>query len=727
MTAPTTRHFVPESIVFGMGVFILFILAFEQRLSIPLWLQPFGRMHPLILHLPIALLFIASVMEFLHAKKDRDSEHSSYGQLAGHLLLGGVLTTGLAVIMGIFLAREDGYTQEALQAHKWTGVAVFFLSAALYSVRRLSWYYGTAAKVGAVATTVCLVITGHLGGSVTHGENFVWEPVLATSEARTVPLEEAQLFPHVVQPLLDSKCVSCHNPEKKKGKLLLTNEEAVRQGGKSGPLFVAGLPDSSLLLQRIRLPLDHKKHMPPSGKPQLTDAEREVLYHWIRSGYAFETKVVELSESDSLRIATVNFLHERDGNREAYTFPPASQATLRKLNSNYRVIRPVARNSPAVTVNLYNREVYTPRTLDELREVRIQIISLDLSKMPVKDDDLKLISRLENLRTLNLNFTDISGMGLQFLRDLKHLEELSLTGTRVTYSELQKALSSMKALREVALWDTPVSQEEVALLERRLPNVSFIAFSGHGRALIKLNPPRIKNKYRVFRDSLALELFHPVRGTDIRFTFDGKEPDSLSSPSFPGRMLINKTAAITARAYKDGWLTSDVATLHVYRSSHPPDTAILRSTLNRVHTANGAMTFFDGGLGGFNANSPAWANNWAGFINNDMVLYAYYDNPVRLSSISLNTLIEPETSIFPPEVIEVWGGPSEERMTLIARKRVDLPKAYRKPYIQLHDVTFQERGVACLKIIARPVMKLGAWHKKKGKPALMLIDEILVN
>ena len=723
----TNRNNFRGNIVFGLGVFITFILIFESQLTIPSWLQPFGRMHPLILHLPIVLLLLALGLEFFRWHKPNGTKTKSYEELAGLLLFAGTLTAGLAVVMGIFLAREDGYTADALQPHKWTGVGVFFLSAVIFSVRTSPWYNATAAKVGAIATTVCLLVAGHLGGSLTHGNDFVLQPVLANARPASVPLEQAQLFPHVIQPLLESKCVSCHNPEKKKGKLLLTDEDAIRRGGKTGVLFVAGQPDSSLLLQRIGLPLEHKKHMPPTGKPQLTNVEKDLLYHWIRTGSSFDTKISDLDENDSLRIAALSFLNERHRNLEEYSFPAVEERTLTALNSNYRVVRPVSRNSPALMVNVYNREVYNPRTLEELQDVRIQVVSLDLSKMPVKDDDLKLIGRLDNLRTLNLNFTDINGAGLGYLRDLESLEELSLTGTPVSYAILKEALPGMKSLKTVTLWDTPVSHEEVRLLQNAHPNISFIAFSEHGRALIKLNPPRIQNKSRVFRDSIRLELFHPVRGTDIRFTLDGREPDSLSSELYPGPMVMNKTIAIKARAYKEGWLSSDATTMYIYRSAHKPDTAVLKSKLNRVHVANGAKTFFDHELGGFNANSPAWANNWAGFIGNDLVLYAHYDHPVRVSSVSINTLIEPETSIFPPEVIEVWGGPSEEAMTLIARKQIELPTAYRKPYIQLHDVTFGEREVSCLKVVAKPVMELAAWHKKKKKPALMLVDEILIN
>ena len=35
-------------------------------------------------------------------------------------------------------------------------------------------------------------------------------------------------------------------------------------------------------MQRIHLPEEEKEHMPPDGKPQLTDEESAILYEWIK-------------------------------------------------------------------------------------------------------------------------------------------------------------------------------------------------------------------------------------------------------------------------------------------------------------------------------------------------------------------------------------------------------------------------------------------------------------
>lgn len=725
MHMAVSRKDYKESLLFAMNIFIAFLLLFESRLVIPQWLQPVGRMHTMILHFPIVLVLLAMLMEFFRYRSDYQ-DNPYYQRFTSNILLAGVVFSGIAVVMGLFLSREEGYDASVLAWHKWSGVTVFFMSSAMYAWRHSAWYRSPVAKAGAVITTLCLISAGHFGATLTHGDNFIWQPVL--SEVVTVPPDEALVFDHVIKPVLEQKCLSCHNPDKQKGQLMLTDSGAIMKGGKSGELFVAGAPEMSLLVKRLNLPLETKKHMPPSGKPQLSEEEHAVLYHWIRSGAPFGGRVMDLPEEDSLRLMADKFLRPESEQEEVFPFPAVTTQTLQRLNSNYRVVSPLAKNSPALTVNVYNQEAYTPDMLDELKEVSEQVISLDLGKMPVKDEDMKIVARFANLQRLNLNFTEVTGNGLQHLTGLEYLESLSVSGTNVTYRELESLIPQLRNLRTLSIWETHVRDEEIRGLKDRFRYLTIYGgVADEEIPLIKLNPPRLKNKSPVFRDSVMPHLFHPVKNVDIRFTIDGTEPDSSSSLLFDGTSVLKESTQIKARAFKKGWLSSDVVVLNVYRSGHHPDTAVLLSRLNRVHTAKGAQTFFDHELGSFNANSPAWANNWAGFFKNDMELLVKFDTPRTLSSVALNSLIETENFIFPPAYIEIWGGTTDDNMRVIHRSSTELPTSYHKPFIKLYECTFDETVVSRLKIVARPVMKLPGWHKSKNNPALMLIDEILIN
>ncbi len=717
-------HTYAGNFLFALNIFIAFILLFESKLEIPLWLHPLGRMHLLLLHFPIVLLLLSMVLEFLSARTVLKTQQF-YQKFTSIVLLVGVVSAGITVIMGIFLSKEGDYGLEILSWHKWFGVSVFFLGSIMYAIQNSVQLKTILVRSGAAAIIVCLILTGHFGATLTHGDGFIWEPI-TNETTEVVAIEQALVFDHVIKPILDSKCTGCHNPDKLKGKLALTDSSLIHKGGKSGKLFVSGQPEISLMIKRIHLAPENKKHMPPSGNTQLTPDEMELLRLWIKANARFNQRVVTLQSKDSLRLLATAFLNTSETLNEPFDFSSADEETVKMLNTNYRVVSPLAKNSPALSVSIYNKETYTSQTLNELMDVNIQIVSLELSKMPVTDNDLKNISKFENLRRLNLNFTNITGNGLATLSSLKQLRSLSLSGTKVHYQDLKQSLADFENLITISLWKTEVTDDEFMQLQAEYKNIQFLAgLKDDGGNLIKLNNPRLKHKSFVFDDSIQLQLFHPVKGVDIRFTTDGREPDTTAS-LFDGTTILKESTTIKARAYKAGWLSSDAVTLQVYRSFCKPDSIILLSRLNRVHPANGAQTFFDHQLGTFNANSPAWANNWAGF-RNDMELLLEYKTPKIISSIAMNTLIETETSIFPPFMIEIWGGPSMNKLQLITRMKPEHPKDYRKPFIELIECKIPKQKISYLKIIAKPVMKLPAWHKNKNNPALLLVDEVLVN
>lgn len=708
------------NVLICLTVFVVFVLVFEDRLSLPLWLQALARTHVMIVHLPIVLIPVAVVLVVSGRKIHRSEQGNSFLPFAKYLLFAGAVLAGVSVAIGLFLAKDGDYLESALLWHKWSGVLMYFFSVVVFVLTN----HGEAtARVAAVVTVLLVVVAGHFGGSLTHGENFVLAPI-AREEKTEVTLEDAIVFEHVVRPIFDAKCKSCHNPLKRKGQLLLTDSASLMTGGKNGPVLVSGKPEESLLMHRLHLPLEDKKRMPPDDRPQLTDEEKMLLYRWVQSGAVFGARVSDLAESDSFRIVAVKKL-QREIN--PYDFPPVGDQTLARLNSNYRVVRPISTNSPALSVNVYNRSNYSASTLRELKEVKEQVVSLDLSNMPVNNGDLDHIGQLHNLQRLNLNFTSVTGEGLHALTRLKKLESLSLAGTGIGYPQLQELITSLPELQTVSVWETSLTEVEIEKLKRAFPQVSVVGQEEKGIALIRLNPPTLGNKLRVFQDSLDVQLAHAVPGTIIRYALDDSVPDSVTSPVFDSNLSVDKTSVIKARAFKPGWLSSDVASLRLYRSKHKPDTAVLQSRLNRVHTADGAATFFDHQLGSFNANSPAWANNWGGVRENNLELMLGYKTPRTITSVSINSLIETENVIFPPERIEVWGGASADSLMLIGEATFQLPTEYRKPYIELFTCSTKGMGITVLRIIAVPVKKIPDWHKNKDRPALLLIDEILVN
>jgi mono/diheme cytochrome c family protein len=83
--------------------------------------------------------------------------------------------------------------------------------------------------------------------------------------------------------ILEAKCSKCHGPNKQKAKLRVDSLAALLRGGKSGPALIAGSPEKSSIIQRVKLPLSDDKHMPPEDEPQLDATEIAALTAWVRS------------------------------------------------------------------------------------------------------------------------------------------------------------------------------------------------------------------------------------------------------------------------------------------------------------------------------------------------------------------------------------------------------------------------------------------------------------
>jgi hypothetical protein len=78
--------------------------------------------------------------------------------------------------------------------------------------------------------------------------------------------------------------------------------------------------------------------MPPIDKPQLTAAELAILEAWIQKGAPFDTKITSINSTDTLRILAEQYVKPYLAKEEKYDFDAASESTIDKLKSNYRVV-----------------------------------------------------------------------------------------------------------------------------------------------------------------------------------------------------------------------------------------------------------------------------------------------------------------------------------------------------------------------------------------------------
>lgn len=267
--------------------------------------QPFlGPFHSVLLHFPIGFVVMAFVVD-LYSLWRRKPEI----QPVITLMLGlSVATTLLTIGLGLLRATGAEYDPQTLASHKNYGIAVGVLALVTLLAQWLAHRdpAGTPRpmllggyRLLLVGTIVLLVIAGHEGGNLTHGSNYLTkhapkfvkalidEPQESTSPgAPTAGATEAgRHYLEKVKPVFDNKCLSCHGPEKQKGKYRMDQPAIALKGGDSEkPAVKPGDPFASNLVRLILLPPDHDDVMPPTGKGTLSPDEVMHVIRWIQQG-----------------------------------------------------------------------------------------------------------------------------------------------------------------------------------------------------------------------------------------------------------------------------------------------------------------------------------------------------------------------------------------------------------------------------------------------------------
>jgi len=706
-----------EGILLGGLIFLLFLLAFENRLQLPTWLEVVGRMHPMFLHFPIALLILSFLTLWLPIQKENEWLH--------FLWLCAALSAVITSIMGLLLSLQESSDSDVLNLHKWGGVAIALFGAFFYWFHSFFRNKKIVGKTYTVLATACIIIAAHWGADITHGQNFILAPV---EKKEVVPVDQAIVFKDVIKPILDEKCMSCHGEASKKGGLLLEDVAGILHGGKTGPLFEPGKPSVSLIIQRIHLPLDDKKHMPPASKEQLTEDEASLLWAWIKSGAVIDKKVTSLPVEDSFRILATHYLVPSDNyipDQPVYDFKAADESKIKSLNNNYRVIEQLGKNSPALSVNFYGKSMYSSKALQELLPVKDQIIDLNLAHMPVKNEDLKTIQQMVHLQKLNLNYTDITKEGLLQLSNLKDLEELSLSGTAVTVEALQKLLS-LSRINSLVIWNTKVDSAQASALRNQYKKVNIeTGYVDNGEVMMALSPPMIQTKPTVFDSTIEIKMKHPFKGAEIRYTLDGSEPDSVNSPLYKEPVKMNASATLVARAFKKGWYGSEPALSVYLKKGVNPDSIQLLTKPDPKYTSPNGKLLSDNNLADLNFGNST--GEWLGYRKNDAAFLLYLNKNFAAQNVYLNMLENTGGFIFPPLSVEVWGGTEKNNLKLLGKIIPQMPKKYEDAKMIQEKISFAPAEVKYLKIVAKPLQKLPKWHDGKGQRAWIFLSEIVVN
>jgi uncharacterized membrane protein len=706
---------IVSNIIFCIQVLMMFLLFAEDHIALPPLLQVAGRMHPLILHLPIGMLILVAALIFFGKQFDDAHNHNAIH----FALLFASLSASLAALFGFFLSLRGDYAGDALTTHKYAGIILSWLCYGLVLIYQSHFRRPVFLAVGGVVFAL-LIGAGHTGAVLTHGENFLLEPLKGVEVKLTA--DNAPAYDYAIKPILEAKCFSCHNETKAKGKLVMTDRNRFMAGGENGSPWVAGMPEESRMIKSFYLPLDHDEHMPPDGKAQLTATEIAALKAWIRSGADFDKKLEEFPEHDSLKIVVASLVAQLppQPTEKIYAFTSAAETNIAKVNTPFVTVAPLYQGSPALQAEFYVRKGFDLKSLEALSAVKDQLVSLSLSRMPVTDKDLSLLSKFVNLEVLNLNFTSINGSGLSALAPLKNLSSISLASTGIKAQALDPVMK-LPQLRHLFLWNTGVTQAQRDSLKDKYPVVSIELTQFKDESMMQLNKPMIDNE-GVFSPGSEIAFRHPMTGVSIRYTTDGSKTDSITGQLYERPFTIDKTTLVRAVACKNGWYCSEpVEQLLFVRGLAARSITLLREP-DPQYPGEGAASLNDGRKGIADVLKEP---SWLGYQKQPFeAMFKFDQDAVPRKEVVLSYGRSVYAHCFPPQSVEVWAGNDDKSMHLVRKVEVEQPSNYVPVKVDRIAIPLDGAEFIYYKLIVTPLPKLPTWFSKKGEKGWFFVDEV---
>lgn len=471
-------------------------------------LQVAGRLHPILVHFPIAMVLVAAGIEVLRAALRRPEP----ARTSINMLAIGVLTAGAAVASGWLNADyERSRSDTTLELHRW--IAIGGGCAALAAL--LLGFTAGARRTGLTAAFRATLLVsagaigfaGHLGGSMVYGEGYLLAPFkessrLLTPSKTSAPIGQGSpstpgtspdsspdpltvhnvVFDRDVLPILETHCIECHGAGKAKAGLRL---DSLDHASAADEFVIApGDPEASDLFARIVLPEDEDGAMPPEG-PRLTDTEIETVRVWIASlgtttpddaqrGAApgdGATADEPGTPSDAPDSAEASVETEWPGGTRGDS--PAELQALESARELGAHVGAVSADSNLIEINAsLAGKAFSDESFARVLPLAPRVAWLDLSGTSITDASLIPLATFTSLERLNLSGTAITDAGAPSIGAVKSLRVLNIGRTTLGDSALD-ILARTESLERLYAWQSRISAAGAARAVSVRPDLSI--------------------------------------------------------------------------------------------------------------------------------------------------------------------------------------------------------------------------------------------------------------
>lgn len=206
----------------------------------------------------------------------------------------------------------------------------------------------------------------------------------------------------------------------------------------------------------------------------------------------------------------------------------------------------------------------------------------------------------------------------------------------------------------------------------------------------------------------------------IHYTLDGSQP-TASSPLYKEPVAIDKSCTFKAAALREGMQTPVYSREFDFNKATGRRIA-LNAAPTLKYTYGGASLLVDGYHGG-----PVYSNQaWVGFQNEPLDATIDMQGSKPYSSVTVESLVAKDEWVFPPSSIGVYL--SDDGVEFAEAAQIAIPQecAESPDGIRPFKALFPETSARYLRVVARTVDPIPAWHGAAGQKGHLFVDEIVV-
>lgn len=675
-----------------------------------------GRFHPVILHLPIGSFILTFLLAGLNFFKKNYSEKSIELGL-GFSFFSAVITS----ILGFILFKTGEYQYDSIKIHLILGIVSTLMIGLIWMVyiQKKSPNFFMVLFFLAV---VLLSLTGHFGGIITHGEQYLQFPKKENEEAfNLLDKDSLKLYDEVIVEILDKKCVPCHNSTKQKGGLAMHTRDAIIKGGENGAIFFKGDTEKSKLTKYPKLPTDHKMHMPPSGRPQLSNEEIYLIDYWVNNGANFENKIV-MSEPELIKNLKILFPQ-----KELSANPPKLKDIKNLIEKKFR-LEVVSHASNLITAKFMGK-LMDRSSVDALLKIKDQLIELNVSDVVFEKYFFEKLSKFSRLEKLKLQNSAVENKDLEFLFGIP-LKWINLSGTKINFEGL-KLLSSHPKLKKIYathIASKPMAKDEL-LSSSKIEY--FFRLDNDFTEMQELQNPILEVEKNLFLDSINVRFSTiGIKGNKIHYTLDGSEPDSLSD-LYNNKITIYNSSKLKAKSFKNGWIESQITQSEFFKVKTKIADFNFETTSKDYFNGTEAKGNYYYRLFDFSIGNENFFSDYKRYLPFDSKLIFSIDiaEKTELKEIILSCANNIDAGVMHPKSVKIFAKGENHKFELIGSKT--FPREKSKIFKKLFVIPINHKNQTNLKLEIEKY-EFPKWHprlndaNKTNDKTWLFMDELLL-